>query len=101
MSQNHAATAPTDCTVVAINVAPGDAVRAGATVAIVEMMKIEHLVTSPVDGNVSSIVVQLGDVLTKGQPILEIAEGPVASTEVAEDAPAPAAQAAHPSNPTH
>ncbi|MBT5140963.1 MAG: biotin carboxylase [Acidimicrobiaceae bacterium] len=94
MSQNHAATAPTDCTVVAINVAPGDAVRAGATVAIVEMMKIEHLVTSPVDGNVSSIVVQLGDVLSKGQPILEIAEGPVASAGVAEDAPAPAAQRA-------
>ena len=67
MSQHHAATAPTDCTVVVINVSPGDSVRAGAIVAIVEMMKIEHLVTSPVDGKVGSIVVQLGDVLTKGQ----------------------------------
>ncbi|NCG25529.1 MAG: hypothetical protein GWP47_15545, partial [Actinobacteria bacterium] len=88
MSQHHAATAPTDCTVVVINVSPGDSVRAGAIVAIVEMMKIEHLVTSPVDGKVGSIVVQLGDVLTKGQTILEIAEGAVASEEATDDTPA-------------
>ena len=94
MSQLHAATAPTDCTVVVINVAPGDSVRAGSIMAIVEMMKIEHLVTSPVDGKVDSIVVQLGDVLSKGQTILEIAEGAVASPGVADDAPAEATERA-------
>ena len=94
MSQHHAATAPTDCTVVVINVSPGDSVRAGAIVAIVEMMKIEHLVTSPVDGKVGSIVVQLGDVLTKGQTILEIAEGAVASEEATDDTPAEATERA-------
>jgi pyruvate/2-oxoglutarate dehydrogenase complex dihydrolipoamide acyltransferase (E2) component len=94
MSQHHAATAPTDCTVVVINVSPGDSVRAGAIVAIVEMMKIEHLVTSPVDGKVGSIVVQLGDVLTKGQTILEIAEGAVAGEEATDDTPAEATERA-------
>jgi acetyl-CoA carboxylase carboxyltransferase component len=85
MSNLYAATAPTDCTVVVVNVAVGDDVRAGTTVAIVEMMKIEHLVTAPVDGRVDSVAVDAGQVLAKGQVILEVAEGAVAGPQ-ADDA---------------
>lgn len=88
MSEILVAKAPTDCTVVSIPVASGDTVRAGSTVAIVEMMKIEHLVMAPVDGTVGSIVVLVGEVLTKGQVILEIAEGEISNEESPDDGPA-------------
>ena len=39
MTSPIAVAAPTDCTVVAINVTVGEEVYAGATLAIVEMMK--------------------------------------------------------------
>ncbi len=81
MTELHAATAPTDCTVVVVNVGLGDSVRAGATVAVVEMMKIEHLVTAPVDGTVASIAVEPGQILSGGQIVLEVAAGDVAAEE--------------------
>ena len=87
MSDLHAATAPTDCTVVVINAAVGDTVRMGATVAIVEMMKIEHLVTAPVDGTVESIAVEAGQVLTSGQILLEVARGHVGTEEIDDGSP--------------
>ncbi len=66
------AVAPTDCTVVAVAVSVGDTVVEGATVAVVEMMKIEHLVAAPASGVVESVSAEAGDVVSKGHNIASI-----------------------------
>lgn len=48
----------------------GDHVAAGATVAIVEVMKLMNHVTSPVDGTVAAILVENGAAVEFGQPIV-------------------------------
>jgi len=83
------AVAPTDCTVVRLDVAAGDEVGAGAVVAIVEVMKIEHLVTSDVDGTVESVGVTVGDVVDRGAELVRVVPGSI--TRSAEPDPADAA----------
>jgi acetyl-CoA carboxylase carboxyltransferase component len=75
--ERFVAVAPTDCTVVRLNVAVGEEVAAGAVVAIVEAMKIEHLVTSDVDGTVKSVAVTVGDVLERGDELARVAPGTI------------------------
>ena len=83
--------APTDCTVVEVRVATGDTVRAGDVVAIVEMMKIEHLVESPADGEITAVRVLPGEVLKAGTTLAHLEPRTVVSTPRADaDAPAPA-----------
>jgi acetyl-CoA carboxylase biotin carboxyl carrier protein len=48
----------------------GDHVAAGATVAIVEVMKLMNHVTSPVDGKVAAILVDNGAAVEFGQPLV-------------------------------
>ncbi len=72
MSSAVVATAPTDCTVVLVKVAVGDEVGEGAIVAIVEMMKMEHLVAAPESGVIASIEAAPGDILRSGQVIAVI-----------------------------
>jgi acetyl-CoA/propionyl-CoA carboxylase biotin carboxyl carrier protein len=57
--------------VVAVNVASGDRVAAGAVVVAVEAMKMEHSLTSPVDG-VVEVLVAVGDQVNRGQPLAKI-----------------------------
>ncbi len=57
-------------TVGSIDVAEGDLVRPGQAVAILEAMKMEHVVAAEVGGRVARIAAAKGDVLLKGQPIL-------------------------------
>lgn len=61
--------APMQGTVVSIDVAEGDAVPAGATVAVLEAMKMEHLVGSQVAGVVRKVVAVRGETLFEDQPI--------------------------------
>ncbi|MBS0408296.1 MAG: carbamoyl-phosphate synthase large subunit [Proteobacteria bacterium] len=65
--------APLQATVGSIDVAEGDLVRPGQAVAILEAMKMEHVVAADVGGRVARIAAAKGDVLLKGQPILFIA----------------------------
>ena len=51
----HEIVAPTDCTIVEIRPEPGDSVPSGATIAIVEMMKIERLVEAPAEGVITEV----------------------------------------------
>lgn len=74
------ALAPTDCTVVQVSVAVGEEVAAGAVLVVVEVMKIEQLVTAPESGVVASLVVSVGDVLTRGQPVATITPGEISAT---------------------
>ncbi len=48
--------APLQGTIVAIEVAEGDLVRPGQQIAVLESMKMEHLVTAPHGGKVTKIV---------------------------------------------
>ncbi|HEX4729902.1 MAG TPA: biotin/lipoyl-containing protein [Solirubrobacterales bacterium] len=50
----------------------GQQVAAGATVAIVEVMKLMNQVTSPVDGVVTGILVENGASVEFGQPIVVV-----------------------------
>ena len=65
--------APLQATVGSIEVAAGDIVRAGQTLAILEAMKMEHVVESPIDGRVLSVSAERGRVVDKGQVLLVLA----------------------------
>ncbi|MGP8119411.1 MAG: carboxyl transferase domain-containing protein [Xanthobacteraceae bacterium] len=62
--------APLQGTVVAIGVAEGDLVRPGQQIAVIESMKMEHLVTAPHGGRVTKITAADGVTLMHGEPIL-------------------------------
>ena len=63
----HEIVAPTDCTIVEIRPEPGDSVPSGATIAIVEMMKIERLVEAPAEGVITEVRVSAGEVVKAGR----------------------------------
>ena len=84
-----AITAALQATVGAVEVSPGDLVRPGQAVAILEAMKMEHVVAASVGGRMARIVAAKGAVLMKGEPILfitpEEVEGAVEDAEAAVD----------------
>ena len=53
-------------------VAPGDAVRAGDVVAVLEAMKMEITVTAPRDGRVASVACAPGDLVAPGQVLVTL-----------------------------
>jgi propionyl-CoA carboxylase alpha chain len=57
--------------VIAIAVGPGQEVKAGETLAIVEAMKMENIVRAERDGTVATVFVKKGDSLAVDAPILE------------------------------
>ncbi len=67
---------PIQGTIVSINVIVGDAVRQGQQLAVVEAMKMEHLVVAPHGGIVRTVTMTKGDVVREGFPIvfIELAE---------------------------
>src|SRR5262249_42421678 len=65
-----AVVAPMQSTVVSIDVGVGDPVHAGARVAVLEAMKMEHVVETPVAGIVRLIAVLPGETLDAQQPIV-------------------------------
>jgi acetyl/propionyl-CoA carboxylase alpha subunit/acetyl-CoA carboxylase carboxyltransferase component len=64
--------APLQGTVVAIEVSEGDLVRPGQQIAVIESMKMEHLVTAPQGGKITRIAGRDGMTLMQGEPILFI-----------------------------
>ncbi len=84
--------APLQGSVVSINISVGDAVRAGAQVAILDAMKMEHVVSAHASGYVRHIAVSVGEALYEGDPMLfleaaEIAdEGKSGEDEIDTDA---------------
>lgn len=59
-------------TVVATSVALGDSVDAGATMVILESMKMEHVVTAPVAGTVAQLEVGPGEVVAADQVLVTL-----------------------------
>jgi pyruvate carboxylase subunit B len=56
--------------VVRVEVEPGETVRAGQGVVIVEAMKMENELKAPADGVVASVAVAAGQPVEKGQVLL-------------------------------
>jgi len=72
-----AVASPVQGTVVAIEVAEGDAVRAGQTLVVMEAMKMEHAVDATASGIVRRIAVAVGDTIYEGNPLVFIEESEV------------------------
>ena len=70
--------APLQGTVVSIAVEPGREVRAGEPLAILEAMKMEHVVAAPWAGIVRSVTASEGDTLMEGEPLLQLEPAEVA-----------------------
>lgn len=64
--------APVHGTVIAIEVAAGAVVRANQPLAIVEAMKMEHVVAAPVAGTILSLAVQPGDTVADGAVLVVV-----------------------------
>ena len=77
--------APLAATVGSVEVAEGDLVRPGQPVAILEAMKMEHVVVAGIGGRVARIDVSKGEVLVRDQAILFLYPEDVDAAE-AEDA---------------
>ena len=67
--------APMHGRVIALLVQEGEAVLAGARLAIVEAMKMEHALVAPHDGEVTQLTVALGDTVEQGRALMRIAGG--------------------------
>ena len=78
--------APMGGRVVSFEVAEGDAVKAGAAVAVIEAMKMEHLVMAEASGIVRLIAGAPGDNVAADQPLVFIEPGDVAVDDEAADA---------------
>ncbi len=79
--------APLQGTIVSLSVQIGEAVRAGQAVAIMELMKMEHVIAAHVSGHVHSFTVAPGDTVFEDHPLAFIAEAEVgeAGADEAED----------------
>jgi acetyl/propionyl-CoA carboxylase alpha subunit/acetyl-CoA carboxylase carboxyltransferase component len=68
---------PIQGTIVAIDVAEGHVVREGQQVAVVEAMKMEHVIAAPHAGIVRGVTMAAGDVVREGYPIVFIQKAEV------------------------
>jgi 3-methylcrotonyl-CoA carboxylase alpha subunit len=67
--------APMNGKVIAVLVAPGEAVKLGARVAVMEAMKMEHSLAAPRDGTVAAVAA-VGAQVVEGDPVVRLAPTP-------------------------
>ncbi|MCY3972070.1 MAG: carbamoyl-phosphate synthase large subunit, partial [Acidobacteria bacterium] len=66
--------APIQGTIVSIDVAEGDEVLRGQQVAVIEAMKMEHVLRSDCSGTVSRVTMAAGDTIREGYPLVLVEE---------------------------
>jgi acetyl/propionyl-CoA carboxylase alpha subunit/acetyl-CoA carboxylase beta subunit len=81
-----AVTTPMQGCVVNIEVIEGDAVVAGQKLAVLESMKMEHVITADRSGYVRAICVALNDAVNNGTPLMFIEEAAVSAGLKAKEA---------------
>ena len=72
---SDAVVVPMQSTVVALQVAEGEAVGAGDAVAVVEAMKMQHLLVAPNDGIVAGLTVEVGASVAGGTVLCRVVAG--------------------------
>jgi len=87
---NEPILAPMSATVVQVCAAPGDTVRAGQLLLVLEAMKMEHEVRAPRDGCVTSLPVAVGDTVAEDEALMVLGEPGAAApaATAADDTPA-------------
>ena len=65
-------TAPMPGKVVAFLAAPGDVVKLGQPLAVMEAMKMEHTIRAPRDGTVQALLYAVGDQVLEGEELLRM-----------------------------
>jgi acetyl/propionyl-CoA carboxylase alpha subunit len=65
--------APMPGTVIAVGVAPGEAVRHAQVLVVIESMKMQSEITAPRAGMIASVNVALGDVFERGATLVALA----------------------------
>ncbi len=70
--------APMSGVIVSLNVKPGDTIQAGAPIAVLEAMKMEHLVCAPQALTVDVILAQVGGIVEQGELLVHGAAARVA-----------------------
>ncbi len=76
--------APLQGTVIAVDAAPGDFVRRGERLLIMEAMKMEHVIAAPSGGQVHSVGIAVGDAVFESAVLLLIEPAEV-DADIAED----------------
>ncbi len=66
---------------VAAHVAPGDRVSRGATLVVLEAMKMEHAITAPADGTVAAVPFAVGEQVEDGADLVVFADEPAAGDQ--------------------
>jgi acetyl-CoA carboxylase carboxyltransferase component len=69
--------APMQGTVVLVSVKPGDQVKAGQQLVVLESMKMEHVVAAPVAGRVTGVGVEPGETVKRDQVLVSVQPGVV------------------------
>jgi 3-methylcrotonyl-CoA carboxylase alpha subunit len=59
---------------VAVHVAAGDRVARGATLVVLEAMKMEHAITAPADGVIAAVPFAVGDQVEDGADLVVFAD---------------------------
>lgn len=69
---NGSVESPMPGTIVAVNVAVGDAVVPGQAVVVIESMKMQNEITASIDGTVKNVACSVGDQVGLGDLLVEI-----------------------------
>ena len=72
VNQAGAVTSPLQGTIIKINAANGDAVKAGQTLIVLEAMKMQNDIIAPKDGKLTSLSVSVGDNVRSGQVLFVV-----------------------------
>ncbi len=73
VGQGEAITAPMPGTILKVNAAQGDAVKAGQVLIVLEAMKMENEILAPRDGTVKQVITSKGSSVDTGAPLLVLA----------------------------
>jgi acetyl-CoA/propionyl-CoA carboxylase biotin carboxyl carrier protein len=84
-----AVVSPMQGTVLAVEVAEGEEIRAGQVICVIEAMKMENEITSHRDGLVSALTVAAGEPVKTGQVICVVARESESDNDLAAHQPAP------------
>ncbi|TPX33164.1 acetyl-CoA carboxylase [Synchytrium microbalum] len=76
--------APMQGTIVSIDVKEGDLVKKGQQIAVMEALKMEHVIASPNPGRVKLIVASKGTTLFSGRPLMFIEPTEAAADDIEE-----------------